>query len=183
MFNALKLWWKNIFKHIDDGYTNTEEDSNNYTSLTDESITLGEESYAYVDKKLPHLVLCHPPLEEDLTLEEFMDTLENPSDTLTPRDENPSDTLTPRDENPIDTVTPRDTLLDLHLSTHPNFQPKLSPVVPKPPPISLKQRFQQRQYRAFLDDNTTDIPSKNTRSKRRKKKKLGFRDCLTQTSP
>lgn len=159
MFRAIQLWWKNLFKHKDDGYTNTEGESHKYTSLMTESVKLEEESYAFIDKKPPHLVLDHMPLEM------------------------PRDDLTPRDKIPTPPLYPRDEFLDLHILSHPNFKPKLSPIVPKRPPISMKQRFQQRQYRACLDDITTDTPSKNTRSKQRRKKKLRFKDCFTQTSP
>tara|TARA_R110000824_G_scaffold266232_1_gene455236 strand:+ start:1105 stop:1632 length:528 start_codon:yes stop_codon:yes gene_type:complete len=136
MLNALKLWWKNLFKHIDDGYTNTEGESHNYTSLMDESVKLGEESYSYIDKQPPHLVLETPP------------QISYP----------PELTLPP--------------------------PPLMSPITPSIPdrlPISMKQRFQQEQYNAFLDDKSIDPPSTNTRSQKRRKLKPIFKDCFTQT--
>jgi hypothetical protein len=151
MFELFKLWWKNLFKHIDDGYTNTEGESHKYTSLMDESVKLGEESYAFIDKNPPHLVL-ETPLENNKTLE-------NPRD-------NEKTTL--------------ETLEDF-INSHPNFdEEKTPPQVPKRLPKSMKQRFQQAQYQAFHTDIPTDTPSKNTRSKKRRKLNPRFRDCLTQ---
>lgn len=152
MFQLIKLWWKNLFKHKDDGYTNTEGESHKYTSLMDESVKLGEESYAFIDKKPPHLVL-EKPLENN-------ETLENP------RDNNDNTTLE---------------TLESFIKSHPNFdEEKTPPLIPKRLPISMKQRFQQQQYEAFHTDISTDTPSKNTRYKKRRKLKPIFRDCLTQ---
>jgi hypothetical protein len=136
MFNSFKLWWKNLFKHIDDGYTNTEGESHKYTSLMDESVTLDDESYAFIDKKPPHLVLETPPEEE----------------------------LPPPSELP-----------------QPLMSPIIQPPIPDRLPISMKQRFQQQQYEAFLYDEPIDTPSTNTRSQKRRKLKPRFKDCLTQT--
>lgn len=65
-------WIRNLFKHKDDGYTNTEGESHKYTSLMEESVKLGEESYAIIDKNPPHLVLesfvkSHPNFDEEKT--------------------------------------------------------------------------------------------------------------------
>jgi len=114
-------WIRNLFKHKDDGYTNTEGESHKYTSMIDESVTLGEESYSFIDEKPPHLVLESPP------------------------------------------------------------QLSYPPPVPKRLPISMKQRFQQAQYEAFMTDDSIDTPSKNTRAKKRRKSSPVFKDCFTQT--
>ena len=47
MFALFKLWWQNFLNIKDD---------------TGESVKLGEESYAFIDKNPPHLVLDHIPL-------------------------------------------------------------------------------------------------------------------------
>jgi hypothetical protein len=75
MFELIKLWLKNLFKHKDDGYTNTEGESHKYTSLMDDSVKLGEESYAFIDKNPPHLVL-EKTLENNNT-KETLETLES----------------------------------------------------------------------------------------------------------
>jgi hypothetical protein len=118
-------WIRNLFKHKDDGYTNTEGESHKYTSLMEESVKLGEESYAFIDKNPPHLVLEH-------------------------------------------------------IDSHPNFDDD-EPLIPKRLPKSMKQRFQEQQYKAFFTKDSIDTPSNNTRSKKRRKLSPVFKNCLTQS--